>query len=178
MARLSVISPWLGILGLIVSGSVPGTAAEPLQYNRDVRPILADKCFQCHGPDSASRQADLRLDRREAAIEAGAIEPGEPDNSELIARIGSDDPDLLMPPPAIHKTLTATGKGSAAALDHGRCRVPAALVVHTAAAPHAAAGSTCELGPELRSTTSSWPAWKQWGSNRPRRPIGRHWSAG
>ncbi len=110
MARLSVNFPWLGILGLIVSGSAPGTAAEPLQYNRDVRPILADKCFQCHGPDSASRQADLRLDLREAAIESGAIEPGDPDSSELIARIDSDDPDLLMPPPAVHKTLTATEK--------------------------------------------------------------------
>ena len=50
-------------------------AAEPngLEYNRDIRPILAENCFACHGPDSAARKADLRLDRREAAVKAGAI---------------------------------------------------------------------------------------------------------
>ena len=47
-----------------------------LQYNRDVRPILADYCFSCHGPDSAARKADLRLDQREAAIEMGASGTG------------------------------------------------------------------------------------------------------
>ena len=53
-------------------------AAGKLEYNRDIRPILAENCFACHGPDSAARKADLRLDRREAAIEAGAIAPGDP----------------------------------------------------------------------------------------------------
>ncbi|MHB0960987.1 MAG: DUF1553 domain-containing protein [Pirellulaceae bacterium] len=110
MTRLSTIALWIGTFCLLLPASVGATAAEPLQYNRDVRPILADKCFPCHGPDSASRQADLRLDQREAAIEAGVIEPGEPENSELVARIDSDDPDLLMPPPAIHKTLTTAEK--------------------------------------------------------------------
>jgi hypothetical protein len=85
-------------------------AADKLEYNRDVRPILAENCFACHGPDSAARKADLRLDKREAAIAAGAIKPGDPGESELIARINSADADEVMPPPSLHKTLTAAQK--------------------------------------------------------------------
>lgn len=73
-------------------------AQETLQFNRDIRPILAQNCFACHGLDEGSRKADLRLDRRSAAIDMGAIEPGEPEQSELIARVESDDPDAVMPP--------------------------------------------------------------------------------
>ena len=79
----------------------------PLEYNRDIRPILADKCFACHGPDSAARKADLRLDQRDAAIEMSAITPEEPDESEMIRRILSDDADEVMPPPESKKTVTA-----------------------------------------------------------------------
>jgi hypothetical protein len=111
--RISVIvelSRALCLLSGLLAGSIlrpaPAAADERLQYNRDVRPILADKCFACHGPDSAARQADLRLDRREAAIDAGAITPGEPDSSELVSRIFADDPDTQMPPATAHKTLT------------------------------------------------------------------------
>jgi mono/diheme cytochrome c family protein len=68
-------------------------------YNRDVRPILADRCFTCHGPDSAARQADLRLDREEDA-HAIAIVAGAADGSDLLVRAMSDDPDLAMPPPS------------------------------------------------------------------------------
>jgi len=85
-------------------------AAEPIQYNHDVRPILAEFCFACHGPDSASRKADLRLDQRDAAVEMGAIEPGEPDDSGIIERIWSDDPDLQMPPPETKKQLSQAQK--------------------------------------------------------------------
>ena len=80
------------------------------QYNRDVRPILFDNCFSCHGPDSASRQAELRLDQREAAVEKSAIVPGDPDASEMIRRILSDDPDEQMPPPETKKKLTDAQK--------------------------------------------------------------------
>ena len=88
----------------------PAAAATPIEFNRDVRPILAENCFRCHGPDSASRKADLRLDRREVAIEAGAIVPGKPDESELVERIFSADPEKVMPPPAIHKELKPAEK--------------------------------------------------------------------
>jgi hypothetical protein len=68
-------------------------------FNRDIRAILSDKCFFCHGPDSAKREADLRLDVRDAAVSHGAIKPDDPSESELLKRIVSDDPDLQMPPP-------------------------------------------------------------------------------
>ncbi|HEY1081154.1 MAG TPA: DUF1553 domain-containing protein [Prosthecobacter sp.] len=85
-------------------------AAEPLKYNRDVRPILSDACFACHGPDKNHREADLRLDVREAAISAGAIVPGQPGKSSVLERMLSHDEDDLMPPPESKKTLTAAQK--------------------------------------------------------------------
>ena len=84
---------WLAALAVCSLGWSSARAQEPIGYNRTIRPILAENCFACHGPDSASRKADLRLDKREAAIEAGAIVPGKPGESELIERIISDDPE-------------------------------------------------------------------------------------
>jgi mono/diheme cytochrome c family protein len=81
-----------------------------LEYNRDIRPILAENCFACHGPDSAARKADLRLDKREAAIEMGAITPNDPAASELVTRINSKNRKEVMPPPATTKTLTPEQK--------------------------------------------------------------------
>ena len=100
----------LALLLMLVRFSASALAAEPLEYNRDVRPILAENCFACHGPDSAARKADLRLDQREAAITAGAISPGKTDESELLRRVLSNDPEEMMPPPATKKQLTATQK--------------------------------------------------------------------
>jgi len=84
-------------------------AAEP-EYNRDVRPILAENCFACHGPDSAARKAKLRLDVRDEAVKAGAIVPGKPDQSEALRRVLSDDPQEQMPPPKTKKTLSPAQK--------------------------------------------------------------------
>src|SRR4051794_36955145 len=81
-----------------------------IQYNRDVRPILFENCFSCHGPDSASRQAELRLDKREVALEKKAIVPGDADASEMVRRILSDDADEQMPPPVTKKKLTEAQK--------------------------------------------------------------------
>jgi hypothetical protein len=75
------------------------SAQQPPTFNRDVRPILSDRCFSCHGPDSARREADLRLDERPAAVAAKAIVPGKPDDSLILQRVLSDDPDTVMPPP-------------------------------------------------------------------------------
>jgi hypothetical protein len=83
---------------------------QKLEYNRDVRPILLENCFACHGPDSASRKADLRLDRREAAVDMAAIVPGDPESSEMIRRILSDDDSERMPPPETKKKLTEAQK--------------------------------------------------------------------
>ncbi len=89
-------------------GSVSLSSA--IEFNRDIRPILSENCFACHGPDSAARKADLRLDRREVAVELEAIVPNDPGASELVARIESDDPVLRMPPKSVNKTLTTAQK--------------------------------------------------------------------
>ncbi len=85
-------------------------AAEPIDFNRDIRPIFASKCFACHGPDESHREADLRLDERDAAIDYGALVPGSAEESLLWERIISTDPELQMPPPHTNDTLTAEQK--------------------------------------------------------------------
>ena len=84
------------------------TRANEIDFNRDVRPILSDKCFQCHGP-SEEREADLRLDTREGAIDY-VIVPRKPGESAFVERINAADRDEVMPPPSSHKTLTEREK--------------------------------------------------------------------
>ncbi len=83
-------------------GTSPETP-EPLRYDRDVRAILSDRCFRCHGPDPGKRQAELRLDVEDSAtaLRDGkfAIVPGDPERSELVRRVSSTDEDVRMPPP-------------------------------------------------------------------------------
>src|SRR5438128_11234940 len=97
------------LLGLLLTLGA-ARAAKKLEYNRDVRPILSENCFACHGPDSAARKADLRLDRRDDALAAGVFTPGQPDESELISRIFAEDAAKIMPPPKSRKKLTAAQK--------------------------------------------------------------------
>ncbi len=84
-------------------------AAEPVSFSRDIQPLLAKKCFACHGPDEEDRQGDLRLDRREAAV-GSAIVPGKAAESELIRRIESTDPEHRMPPPKAGEELSEIEK--------------------------------------------------------------------
>jgi mono/diheme cytochrome c family protein len=98
-------------LGLSLLAAAPRASAdEALRYNRDIRPILANNCFACHGADSAAREADLRLDKRDVAMAIEAIVPGKPDKSKLVGRIFSSDPDMAMPPAETKKKLTAAEK--------------------------------------------------------------------
>ena len=89
-------------------------AAEPLRYNRDIRPILSDNCFSCHGFDPKHREAKLRLDTAEGATAdhdgVRAIVPGDVEKSELWVRLNHTDKDEVMPPPKSHKTVTAAQK--------------------------------------------------------------------
>ena len=97
---------WVNAAVLIVPlacGVFPAAAGE-IEFSRDVRPILSDKCFQCHGP-SEEREADLRLDTRDGATD-WVIVPGKPGESDFVERINATDKDEVMPPPSSHKTLT------------------------------------------------------------------------
>lgn len=89
---------------------LPSLAEEKISFNRDIRPILSENCYYCHGPDEKNREEDLRLDIRAAAIKAGAIVPGKPEESDLIERIFTDDETEIMPPPKAHKILSSTQK--------------------------------------------------------------------
>ncbi len=80
-------------------------ADDSIKYNRDIRPLFAEICFTCHGPDKNTRKKDLRLDQRDSAVKA--LGPGGRDASEFWKRISSTDPDEQMPPPTSGKKLTA-----------------------------------------------------------------------
>jgi len=109
---------WIALglsLAAVGTSSRPLSAAQSrpatrIEYNRDIRPILSDNCFLCHGPDKNTRKAKLRLDIREEALKLGAIVPGQPDKSELVRRIFNADSDDLMPPAESHKHLAPAQK--------------------------------------------------------------------
>ncbi|GIW95853.1 MAG: cytochrome c [Pirellulaceae bacterium] len=106
---------WLCLLAAVsfMAGRLVGQQPQPqdpIRFNRDIRPILADKCFACHGPDANRREADLRFDREEGVFARPGppvIQRGDPAGSELVRRIRSEDPDERMPPPSSGKSLTA-----------------------------------------------------------------------
>ena len=87
-----------------------GQDPTPIDFNRQIRPLLSENCFYCHGQDANHRAADLRLDVAEEAVAAGAIVPGDADQSELVARILSDDPTTQMPPPDSNRRLSEEQK--------------------------------------------------------------------
>ena len=84
--------------------------ANNVDFNRDVRPILSENCFYCHGADGNKREADLRLDTREGALASDAFVPGDLNASELFYRIHSEDEDEIMPPPESNRILTSEQK--------------------------------------------------------------------
>jgi hypothetical protein len=89
--------------------------AAGVDFNRDIRPMMSDTCFRCHGQDAQARKAGLRLDMREEALKpakSGAIPivPGKPERSEVVRRLFTKDADDQMPPKTIHKDLTAPQK--------------------------------------------------------------------
>ncbi len=107
---------YLGVLAAFLVAAQGHSVAEEavsqaISFNRDIRPILSENCFLCHGPDEENRSAGLRLDDRDAAIADNdgvrAIIPGNADQSELIHRIETTDPDDRMPPPDSERSLTA-----------------------------------------------------------------------
>lgn len=96
--RKSTRMAYVTVLVALWLSSIRVTADDQIKFNRDVRPILSDKCFFCHGPDSVKRKADLRLDVRDVAVATGAIVPDRPEESEMLRRVLSHDPEEQMPP--------------------------------------------------------------------------------
>ena len=141
-----------------LSGSdVLAAGQNTVSFNGDIRPILSDRCFTCHGPSDGDRKGDLRLDvadgdygaltRREDGFSPFIIKPGEPEESELWYRITTDEEDDRMPPADSHEDpLTAGGDRSYPALDPGGWGVRVVLVVCSARADAAAGGSGQILG--------------------------------
>lgn len=103
-AVLAGCTIWLGAASWAIGETRP-----PVSFDREVRPILSDKCYRCHGPDAESRQADLRLDTRDGLLDHVVV-PGKPDESEVVSRIFSDADDVRMPPPESKITLSAEQK--------------------------------------------------------------------
>src|SRR5262249_34430111 len=102
----------LGLLTSSAAGASKPAAADKIDFSREIRPILSDNCFKCHGPDEKERKAKLRLDLAQEAIKPAksgdyAIVPGDEAKSKLVERITSKDPDEMMPPPKSGKKLTA-----------------------------------------------------------------------
>ncbi len=94
----------LGVFLVVSPGGASAADKQSIDFNRDIRAILSNNCFQCHGPDAAERQADLRLDTRDGAL--AVITPGNPETSELIRRVASQDESEQMPPADSGKKLT------------------------------------------------------------------------
>jgi len=94
----------------VLASAILGAADTPLSYTRDIRPILSENCFYCHGQDANQRKADIRFDTLQGQKESGAITPGKPSESPLIDRIHSGDVTKLMPPPKSNRKLTADQK--------------------------------------------------------------------
>jgi hypothetical protein len=112
MCRFGTVVAALGALLALSANPGRGSDNKPekIEYNRDIRPILAENCFACHGPDSASRKAGLRLDQRDAALKAEVLVPGKPDDSEVVHRVFSTKRKEMMPPPSSKKQLTQAQK--------------------------------------------------------------------
>src|SRR5690349_2024840 len=99
---------------LTASLSAAAETSRPVSFNRDIRPIMSDTCFRCHGPDKSSRMAGMRLDIREEALKPThsnrfPIVPGDPDKSEIIERIFATN-EKIMPPKFAHRELTLKQK--------------------------------------------------------------------
>lgn len=102
MLRIAFILMFFGST-TVASAAEP----EPVDFSRDVLPVLSDYCFQCHGPDAKTRKAKLRFDDKNSPFDRGVIVPGKPGASALIERITSTDPGTVMPPPSLKRKLSA-----------------------------------------------------------------------
>jgi hypothetical protein len=112
MRRCVLVTMWLSLLlwgflaTAVTTHAVERPPKEKIDFNRDIRPILSENCFYCHGQDGNKREGNIRLDQRDDAIASLAILPENPSESGMLQRIDSEDPDLLMPPPNSNRRLS------------------------------------------------------------------------
>ena len=134
-------------------------STRPISFDTDIRPILAENCFACHGPDETKRKAKLHFDTREGAYSRpNVIVPGNTAKSLLIQHITSDDPDEHMPPPDSGHALTATPDRAAHAMDRRGRQVGHALGVRRADAPRAARRQATAVGEKSDRPVRPGPA--------------------
>jgi hypothetical protein len=106
---MSLLMRSIVTLVMIASLSQPAWAEDRLQFNRDIRPILSDKCFACHGNDKNKRVVDMRLDVRDLAITTKAIVPGKPDDSAALTRMMDHRGSRVRTPLVVHSAETGSG---------------------------------------------------------------------
>ena len=99
MTLVAFLLSWNAMIGVSVF------ASESISFQKEIRPLLSEHCFACHGPDEKKREADLRLDQAESALKGSAIVPKQLDESKIWERVTSTDPDKVMPPPDFKKAL-------------------------------------------------------------------------
>ena len=149
-----------GVLVLVHAPATTLSAQTRVDFQRDIRPVLSDNCFLCHGPDASTRKANLRLDLHEDALaprrNGAPIVPGKPDQSLLYKKITEADPARRMPPLSSHKSLSDAQIATLTALDRAGRRVETALGVHRASAATLCQKSAIANGAATRSIGSCW----------------------
>ena len=146
LGAVVALSATASLLTSAQSRQAASPTATPIDFNRQIRPLLSDRCYRCHGPDSAKRKAKLRLDTREGLFKEAdnglaVVAPRDVEKSDLIRRITSDDTEEMMPPPDSHLALTDGGEGAAEAVGGGGRGLQAALVAGAGRAGRGAGGS-------------------------------------
>ena len=160
------------------------TADDKVDFQRQIRPLLADKCFACHGRDAEHREGGLRLDERDAALKGGDSEkagdcrPASRTQSELVRRILSTDDGERMPPPESKKSLTTAEKDLLRRWIAEGAEYQAHWAFTAPGAPRRARSQATRPGRETTSTASSWPGWRRKASRPRPQPIASRCCAG
>ena len=171
------VTAWLiAATAMLIAESGLAAAGPPdVDFNRDIRPILSESCYQCHGPDRNKLKADLRLDTRDGLFRSAdgstIVVPGKPDDSELLLRIVAEDDETRMPPPKAGKRLTARPGGASPSMDRARGGLEGSLGLHRTRSagrlrPARRGRPDRPAAPDLAWTPRDW--------SPPPRPTARH----
>ena len=153
MQRRAIVISVLSTMLLLSSAEAQSPPAK-IDFNRDIRPLLSEFCFKCHGPDATQREADLRLDTKHGAFRnrdgSFAVVSGKPAESELYLRLTADADDTRMPPPETGRKLSPQQIGLFMTMDRRGGSVGTALVLPTTVATEAPVGRAHRIRPQCR----------------------------